>query len=54
MSSTDDVQATEAIADNGADNNRTVNLIASEGESFCVPLSEAKMSELVKTMIDGI
>lgn len=31
---------------------RTVHLVSQEGESFDVPLSVAKMSELVKTMID--
>lgn len=31
---------------------RTVHLVSLEGESFDVPLSVAKMSELVKTMID--
>jgi len=31
---------------------RTVHLVSSEGESFDVPLSVAKMSGLVKTMID--
>ena len=30
----------------------TVHLVSSEGESFDVALSTAKMSELVKTMID--
>lgn len=33
-------------------NSRTVHLVSQEGESFDVPLSVAKMSELVKTMID--
>jgi S-phase kinase-associated protein 1 len=32
--------------------NRTVHLVSNEGESFDVPLSAAKMSELVKTMLD--
>ena len=31
---------------------KTVHLVSSEGESFDVVLSTAKMSELVKTMID--
>jgi S-phase kinase-associated protein 1 len=31
---------------------RTVHLVSQEGESFDVPLDVAKMSELVKTMID--
>ncbi len=34
------------------DDNKTVHLVSQEGESFDVPLSVAKMSELVKTMID--
>ena len=33
------------------DDTRTVHLVSTEGESFDVPLSVAKMSELVKTMI---
>ena len=33
------------------DDSRTVHLVSGEGESFDVPLSVAKMSELVKTMI---
>lgn len=32
--------------------NKTVHLVSQEGESFDVPLSVARMSELVKTMID--
>ncbi len=35
-----------------AADNRSVHLVSSEGESFDVPLSAAKMSELVKTMLD--
>ena len=35
-----------------ADSNKTVHLVSQEGESFDVPLGVAKMSELVKTMID--
>lgn len=31
---------------------RTVHLVSQEGESFDVSISVAKMSELVKTMID--
>jgi hypothetical protein len=34
------------------DESRTVHLVSQEGESFDVPISVAKMSELVKTMID--
>ena len=34
------------------DETRTVHLVSQEGESFDVPLSVAKMSELVRTMID--
>ena len=41
----------ESKPDNGDDDARTVHLISTEGESFDVPLSVAKMSELVKTMI---
>ena len=33
------------------DDSRTVHLVSGEGETFDVPLSVAKMSELVKTMI---
>ena len=35
----------------GEEDSRTVHLVSTEGESFDVPLSVAKMSELVKTMI---
>lgn len=38
--------------DQTADDLRTVHLVSQEGESFDVPLSVGKMSELVKTMID--
>lgn len=38
--------------DANAEDSRTVHLVSQEGESFDVPLSVAKMSELVKTMID--
>jgi S-phase kinase-associated protein 1 len=31
---------------------KTVHLVSQEGESFDVPINVAKMSELVKTMID--
>jgi S-phase kinase-associated protein 1 len=34
------------------DDLRTVHLVSQEGESFDVPLSVAKTSELVKTMVD--
>jgi hypothetical protein len=33
---------------------RTVHLVSQEGEQFDVSLEVAKMSELVKTMFDGI
>mmetsp|Transcript_24924 Transcript_24924/g.25142 ORF Transcript_24924/g.25142 Transcript_24924/m.25142 type:complete len:179 (-) Transcript_24924:207-743(-) len=48
------MSAAEAQPEVGADadKNRTVHLISSGGEMFDVPLAEAKMSELVKTMID--
>ncbi|RYH24231.1 hypothetical protein EON65_16950 [archaeon] len=36
----------------GVQESRTVHLVSQEGESFDVPLDVAKMSELVKTMID--
>lgn len=35
-----------------SDETKTVHLVSQEGESFDVPVSVAKMSELVKTMID--
>lgn len=35
-----------------APDSRTVHLVSQEGESFDVPLHVARMSELVKTMID--
>ena len=38
--------------DQSADDIKTVHLVSQEGESFDVPLSVGKMSELVKTMID--
>jgi hypothetical protein len=31
----------------------TVSLVSQEGDSFDVPMGVARMSELVKTMIDG-
>lgn len=34
------------------DETRTIHLVSQEGESFDVPLTVGKMSELVKTMID--
>ena len=34
------------------DDSRTVHLVSQEGESFDVLMNVAKMSELVKTMID--
>ena len=36
-----------------ADDSKTVHLVSQEGESFDVPVSVARMSELVKSMIDG-
>jgi hypothetical protein len=36
-----------------AEDGRTLNLVSQEGEMFAVPIAVAKMSELVKTMIDG-
>jgi Skp1 family, tetramerisation domain len=41
----------EVRAEESGDDSRTVHLVSGEGESFDVPLSVAKMSELVKTMI---
>ncbi len=38
--------------DAAVDDSRTVHLVSQEGESFDVPMNVAKMSELVKTMID--
>jgi S-phase kinase-associated protein 1 len=35
-----------------ADEVRTVHLVSQEGESYDVPMSFAKLSQLVKTMID--
>ena len=35
-----------------AEDTRTVHLVSQEGESFDVPLTVARMSELVKTMIE--
>ncbi len=35
------------------DDSKTVHLVSQEGESFDVPVSVARMSELVKSMIDG-
>ena len=51
----DTAASTEApLGENtNTDKSRTVHLVSQEGESFDVPLHEAKMSELVKTMIDG-
>eukprot|EP00587_Corethron_hystrix_P012862 CAMPEP_0113308348 /NCGR_PEP_ID=MMETSP0010_2-20120614/6818_1 /TAXON_ID=216773 ORGANISM="Corethron hystrix, Strain 308" /NCGR_SAMPLE_ID=MMETSP0010_2 /ASSEMBLY_ACC=CAM_ASM_000155 /LENGTH=164 /DNA_ID=CAMNT_0000163363 /DNA_START=194 /DNA_END=685 /DNA_ORIENTATION=+ /assembly_acc=CAM_ASM_000155 len=36
----------------GLDDNSVVKLVSKEGETFEVPLAVARMSELVKTMID--
>lgn len=35
------------------DDSKTVRLVSQEGESFDVPVGVARMSELVKSMIDG-
>jgi S-phase kinase-associated protein 1 len=40
------------MSESKADDVRTIHLVSQEGESFDVPLSVGKMSELVKTMID--
>jgi S-phase kinase-associated protein 1 len=40
------------MAEATADETRTVHLVSQEGESFDVQIGIAKMSELVKTMID--
>ena len=36
------------------DENKTVRLVSQEGEAFDVPIGVARMSELVKSMIDGV
>ena len=41
----------EVRAAESDDDARTIRLISGEGDTFDVPLSVAKMSELVKTMI---
>ena len=41
----------EVRAEESGDDARTVHLVSGEGDAFDVPLSVAKMSELVKTMI---
>lgn len=45
-----DVETTQAVAEE--DSNKMLSLVSQEGESFSVPIGVAKMSELVKTMID--
>ena len=40
-------------AADSSDKSRTVLLVSQEGESYEVPIAEAIMSELVKTMVDG-
>jgi S-phase kinase-associated protein 1 len=40
------------MSESKTSDSRTVHLVSQEGESFDVPLNVAKMSELVKTMID--
>lgn len=40
------------MAETTVDETRTVHLVSQEGESFDVQIGIAKMSELVKTMID--
>ena len=37
-----------------AEDNKNVRLVSVEGESYEVPLDVAKMSELVKNMIDDV
>jgi hypothetical protein len=36
-----------------SDDSKTVHLVSQEGETFDVPLSVARMSELVKSMVEG-
>jgi len=36
------------------ESSKVLSLVSQEGESFSVPIGVAKMSELVKTMIDGM
>jgi len=43
----------EIQADPNSSKGRTIHLVSQEGESYDVPLQDARMSELVKTMIDG-
>eukprot|EP00286_Rhodomonas_abbreviata_P025873 CAMPEP_0181313132 /NCGR_PEP_ID=MMETSP1101-20121128/14085_1 /TAXON_ID=46948 /ORGANISM="Rhodomonas abbreviata, Strain Caron Lab Isolate" /LENGTH=170 /DNA_ID=CAMNT_0023420065 /DNA_START=30 /DNA_END=542 /DNA_ORIENTATION=- len=40
------------MSETNPDDIRTIHLVSQEGESFDVPLSVGKMSDLVKTMID--
>ncbi|KAG5188167.1 Skp1 family, dimerization domain-containing protein [Tribonema minus] len=44
--------APAAATETQAEDTRTVNLVSQEGDSFDVSIKVAKMSELVKTMID--
>ncbi len=37
---------------NDTDDSKTVHLVSQEGESYDVPIGVAKLSQLVKTMID--
>jgi hypothetical protein len=37
-----------------SDDSKTVHLVSQEGETFDVPLSVARMSELVKSMVEGV
>lgn len=41
------------MAEQTIDESKTVRLVSQEGESFDVPVGVARMSELVKSMIDG-
>ena len=45
--------ADEEKKDQTEEETGTVSLVSQEGDSFDVPMGVARMSELVKTMIDG-
>jgi hypothetical protein len=43
----------KSIKMSSSDDTKTVHLVSQEGETFDVPLSVAKMSELVRSMVEG-
>ncbi len=53
MSKPFEIENTEVSLVATMSSEKMLHLVSQEGEVFDVPISVAKMSELVKTMIDG-